>query len=48
METKLKEYNETLVMYQQMALNRGGNPALIRILRLKLEKLKKEITQTPP
>jgi hypothetical protein len=52
MEAKMKEYNETLEIYQQMvaqmAFNRGGNPTLIRILKLKLEKLKKEITQNLP
>lgn len=52
MESKIKEYTQTLDMYQQMtaqmALNRGGNPKLVRLLYLQLQALKKEITQNPP
>lgn len=44
---KVKEYTELLETYKwmlaQSALNRGGDPVLMRLTKLKLEALKKEI-----
>ena len=44
---KTAEYKATLEAYThmvtQMKLNRGGNPTVLRLLRMKLEQLTKEI-----
>ena len=44
---KTAEYKATLEAYTQMVtqmkLNRGGNPTVLRLLRMKLEQLTKEI-----
>lgn len=49
LEQKVREYTALLETYKwmlaQSALNRGGNATLMRLTKLKLEALKKEIEE---
>jgi D-lyxose ketol-isomerase len=48
----MEEYKATLEAYTQMVtqmkLNRGGDPMVLRLLRMKLERLVKEIKAQEP
>ncbi len=49
MDEKIREYQALLANYKwmltQSALNRGGNPTVMRLTKLRLEALKKEIEE---